>query len=127
MWLVYENLNSLNNKMAGNDKLNKAKGFIDNLELDLVCLCEHRQNLMNRDNQNGFLQLFQGREAEIRSVVANNMHEGREAGRVQEGGRATMVLGQQIEQFDFKASGRHESGLGWWVVLVFHGSNGIVT
>ena len=39
-----------------------------------------------------------------------------------------MVLyGQLIEQYDFEASGRDDSGLGRWVVMVFRGSNGIVT
>ena len=125
--LVYENLDGLANKIGGNEKLEKAKSIIDDLEADLVCYNEHKQNLMHKDNKNGFSQMFKGGEAEVRSVAAHNSHEGRSVGRYQEGGTAALVFGQLIEQYDFKASGKDPSGLGGWVVLVFRGSNGIVT
>ncbi len=125
--LIYENLDGLSNKISGNEKLEKEKGIIDDLEADLVCLNEHKQNLMHKDNTNGFSQLFQGGEAEVRSVAAHNRHEGRQAGRTQEGGTAAMVFGPLVEQYDFEASGKDETGLARWVVLVFRGSNGIVT
>jgi hypothetical protein len=51
---------------------------------------EHRLNLMHKDNKNGFSQLFRGGEADIRSVAAHNKHEGKDVGRVQEGGTAMM-------------------------------------
>lgn len=82
---------------------------------------------MHMDNKNGFSQLFKGGEAEVRSVSAHNSHEGRDVGRYQEGGTAALVFGQLIEQYDFEAPGKDPSGLGSWVVLVFRGSNGIVT
>lgn len=125
--LIYENLDGLANRISGNDKLEKAKGVIDDLEADLVCYNEHKQNLMHKDNKNGFSQLFKGGEAEVRAVSAHNSHEGREVGRFQEGGTAALVFGQLVEQYDFDTSGRDPSGLGRWVVLVFRGSNGIVT
>ena len=37
------------------------------------------------------------------------------------------MFGQLVEQYDFEASGRDESGLGRWVVLVFRGEGGITT
>jgi len=125
--LIYENLDGLPNKISGNDKLDKAKSIIDDLEADLACFNEHKQNLMHKDNKNGFSQLFKGGEAEVRSVSAHNSHEGRLVGRYQEGGTAALVFGQLVEQYDFESSGKDPSGLGSWVVLVFRGSNGIVT
>eukprot|EP00956_Cyclotella_meneghiniana_P012309 scaffold17488_cov39-Cyclotella_meneghiniana.AAC.2 len=80
---------------------------------------------MHKDNRNGFSQLFRGGEAEVRSVSAHNTHEGKELGRVQEGGTAMVLFGQLIEQYDFEASGREDSGR--WVVMVFRGENGITT
>ena len=66
------------NKISDNDKLEKAKQIHDDLEVDVACYNEHRQNLMHKDNRNGFSQLFCGGEAEVRSVVAHNTHEGKE-------------------------------------------------
>ena len=56
--LIYENLDGLSNRISGNEKLEKEKGIIDDLEADIVCLKEHKQNLMHKDNTNGFSQLF---------------------------------------------------------------------
>ena len=125
--LIYENLDGIYNRISSNEKLEKEKGIIDDLEADIACFKEHKQNLMHKDNTNGFSQLFRGGEAEVRSVAAHNRHEGRQAGRSQEGGMAALVFGPMIEQYDFEASSRDETGLGRWVVLVFKGSNGIVT
>lgn len=125
--LIYENLNGLNSRMSENEKLDKAKGLIDDLEADIACFCEHRLNLMHKDNKNGFGQMFRGGEAEIRTVAAHNRHEGREAGRVQEGGTAMLLFGELIEQYDFEESGRDSSGLGRWVVMVFRGEEGLTT
>jgi hypothetical protein len=83
--------------IGGNEKLEKAKSIIDDLEADLACFNEHKQNLMHKDNKNGFSQLFKGGEAEVRSVSAHNSHEWRSVGRYQEGGTAALVFGQLIE------------------------------
>jgi hypothetical protein len=125
--LIYENLDGLRNKICGNVKLEKMKTLIDDLEADIACFNEHKQNLMHKDNVNGFSQLFQGGEAEVRSVAAHNRHEGMAVGRRQEGGTAALVFGQLVEQYDFESSGRDELGLGRWVVLVFRGSHELVT
>lgn len=125
--LIYENMDGLLNKIGGNEKLEKAKAIIDDLEVDIACFNEHKQNLMHKDNVNGFSQLFQGGEAEVRSVAAHNRHEGRTVGHRQEGGTAALVFRHLVEQYDFEASGRDASGLGRWAVLVFRGSNDIVT
>ena len=80
--LVYENCNGLLNKISNNDKLEKAREIIDELEVDVACYNEHRQNLMHKDNRNGFSQLFRGGEAEVRSVAAHNTHEGKVVGNI---------------------------------------------
>ena len=113
--------------MSDNGKLEKAKQLINDLEADLVCYNEHRLNLMHKDNKNGFSQMFWGGEAEIRSVAAHNKHEGKEVGRVQEGGTAMMLYGPLIEQYDMDRSGRDETGLGRWVFMTFVGEGGLVT
>jgi hypothetical protein len=71
-WLIYENLDGLANKISGNKKLEKLKGLIDDLEVDLQSFNKHKQNLMHKDNSNGFSQLFKGGKAEVRSVTAHN-------------------------------------------------------
>lgn len=125
--LLYENMNGINNRMADNDKLDKARGLIDELEADVVCYNEHRLNLKHKDNKNGFAQMFNGGEMEVRAVAAHNAHNIREAGRVQEGGTAMLLYGQLIEQYDMEESGRDSLGLGRWVVMVFRGANGLTT
>jgi hypothetical protein len=82
---------------------------------------------MHKDNKNGFSQLFRGGEAEIRSMAVHNKHEGKEVGRVQEGGTAMMLYGPLIEQYDMDQSGRDETGLGRWVFMTFVGEGGLVT
>ena len=125
--LIYENANGINSRLSNNDKLYKAKELIDDLEADLVAYNEHRLNLAHKQNRNGFSQLFRGGETEIRSVAAHNVHEGRDVGRIQEGGTCMMAYGPLIEQYDFEESQKDPTGLGRWVVMVFRGSDGITT
>ena len=75
--LIYENLDGLLNKIGGNEKLEKEKTIIDDLEADIACFNEHKQNLMHKDNVNGFSQLFKVGKAEVRAVAAHNWHEGK--------------------------------------------------
>jgi hypothetical protein len=54
-WLIYENLNGLQLTMSKqNGKLEKARQVIDDLQTDIVCYNEHRQNLRHKANRNGF-------------------------------------------------------------------------
>ena len=64
--------------------------MIDELEADVVCYNEHRVNTKHKENHNGFNQLFRGGEADIRSVVAHNVHEN--VGKVQERGTSILLL-----------------------------------
>ena len=123
--LVYENPNGFNSRIAGNEKLDKAKEIIDELEADLAAYSETRLNAKHKDNKNGFSQMFRGGESEIRSVSAHNVHEN--VGRTQEGGTALLCYGSLIEQYDFEQSGKDDTGLGRWVVMTFRGADGIVT
>ena len=84
--LLYENANGLDCRWTNNWKLDKARGIHDELEADVIAYNEHRLNMRRAQNSVGFSQLFGGREAEIRSVVAHNVHEN--IGRIQEGGQA---------------------------------------
>ncbi len=119
--LMYENANGFSNRMGSNEKLGKVKDLIDELEADVVLYNEHRQNLMHSDNCNGWNQLFRGGEADVRSVVAHNVHEGRNVGRTQEGGTGILMFGQLTEYLDMPNSGKDASGLGRWLMMVIKG------
>ena len=69
--------------------------------------------------------MFKGGEAEVRSVAAHNVHEN--VGRAQEGGTGLLCFGPLIEQYDYEQSGKDDTGLGRWVVMVFQGADGLVT
>ena len=57
--LIYENLNGLQSSLSNkNEKLEKARRVIDNLQANVVCYNEHRQNLQHKANRNGFRQMF---------------------------------------------------------------------
>ena len=55
----------MNNVLSGNDKLDKARQVINNLEADIVAFIEHGLNLRHKSNKNGFRQMFNGGEADI--------------------------------------------------------------
>jgi hypothetical protein len=63
--LIYENANGINNKLSNNDKVEKAKGIINQLEADIVAYNEHQLNMQDRQNVNSFNQLFKGGEVAI--------------------------------------------------------------
>ena len=71
---------------------------------------EHQVNCRHKDNKNGSSQMFRGGEAEIRSVAGHNVHEN--VGRSQEGGTSLLCYGPLIEQYDFKNTGKDDTGLG---------------
>ncbi len=120
--LIYENANSINNKLSNNDKVEKAKGIIDELEADIVVYNEHRLNIQDQQNVNGFNQLFKGGEAAIQSMVAHNVHEN--IGKVQEGGTSLMAIGPLTEYIEHDQPGKDETGLGRWAVMTFKGDRG---
>ena len=119
--LLYENANGLSNRMCGNQKLSKAKDLIDELCADIVAMNEHRQNLRHTDNRNGWNQLFKGGEADVRSVVAHNIHESEGIGRTQEGGTGLLMFGQLTEYLDMPGSEKDATGLGRWTTMLLKG------
>ena len=123
--LIYENPDGFNTRISGNEKLDKAKELIDELEADVVAYAEHRINCAHKDNVNGMGQMFNGGEAEIRTQTGHNKHLN--IGRQQQGGTSLLLFGPLIDQYDFENSGKDDTGLGRWVVMTFVGSDGIVT
>jgi hypothetical protein len=96
--VIYENLNGLQSTPSKNEKLDKARQVINDLQADVVCYDEHHQNLKHKANRNGFCQMFNGGETELRAIAAHNINE--DARKFQEGGTAMLVFGDLIEQFD---------------------------
>ncbi len=124
--LIYENLNELQSTMSKtNGELEKASQVIDDLQANIVCYNEHRQNLQHKANRNGFRQMFNGGETELRAIASHNRNE--DAGKFQEVGTAMMIYGNLIQLFDLEESGRDDLGLGWWTYMLFCGTNNTVT
>ena len=123
--VIYENPDGFNTRISDNEKLDKAKELIDELEADVVAYSEHRINPRHKDNVNGLSQMFNGGEAEIRTLLGHNVHEN--VGRTQQGGTGLLLYGPLTAQYDHEASGKDDSGLGRWVVMVLRGSDGITT
>ncbi len=121
IWLIYENANGISNKLCNNEKVEKAKELHDHLEVDIVAYNEHRLNMQDQRNVNGFNQLFKGGKADIQSVVAHNVHKN--LGCVQEGGTSLMAFGNIIEHIANDQPGKDEMGLGRWSVMTLKGEN----
>ena len=121
----YENPDGFNTIIKDNDKLEKAKEIIDELELDVMAYSEHRINSRHKQNKNGMSQMFRGGEAEIRTITGHNVHEN--VGRVQQGGVSMLLYGSLIQQYDFEHSGKDDTGLGRWVSMRLVGEGDIVT
>ncbi len=68
--------------------------MIDDLQADIVCYNEHHQNLRHEANCNGFRQMFNGGETELRAIASHNRNEN--AGKFQEGGTAMLAYGDLI-------------------------------
>ena len=108
--IIYENTNSFNTRISGNEKVEKAKEVIDKLEVDVVCYNKHRVNMKHKENYNGFNQLFRRGEADIISAVALNFHKN--IFKVQQGGTSMLLFGSLIQQFDVHHLGKDDTGLG---------------
>jgi hypothetical protein len=125
--LLYDNANGIPNRLCGNEKLDKAKDLINELGADVVAYNEHRQNLRHKDKRNGWNQLFRGGKADIRSVVAHNVHKADRIGHAQEGGTGLLMFGPLTEYLDVPASEKDISGLGRWTTMLLRGSTGVQT
>jgi hypothetical protein len=124
--LIHENLNKLQSRLLSkNKKLEKACQVIDNLQADVICYNEYQQNLWHKLNRNGFQQMFNGGETDLRVIAHSNANE--EAGKFQEGGTAMMTYGELIQHFDPEGSGHNELDLRCWTYMHFIGDDRIVT
>jgi hypothetical protein len=56
------------------------------------------------------------------AVSAHNIHEGKVAGRLQEGGTGTICFGESTGYIE--KTGHDSKGLGWWSWILFSGTNG---
>ena len=125
--LMYVNLNGLQSKLSNkNKKLEKVWQVIDNLQANIVCYDEHRQNLRHKSNWNEFRQMFNGGETELGVIVC--LDKNKEVKKFQEGGTAMIVYGDLIQQYNPEESGRDDLGLGHcWTHMKFKGDNIIRT
>ncbi len=102
----------------------KARELHNELEADIVAYNEHRLNMKHKSNYFGFSKLFGGGEADVRSIVAHNVHENIRRG--QEGGTSMVMFGSLIEYLDMSEGGKEMKGLGCWVVMTLKGGNGTI-
>ena len=103
--LMYENVDGLQNRIGGNDKLQKCKDLVDELEVDLLAINEHKMRIGHKLNRNGLSQMFNGGETEIRSVIGGNTHK-KGGSKVQQGGTGMLLYGGLIDQYDLKLLGK---------------------
>ena len=59
-------------------------------------------------------------------MAGHNVHENN-CGRVQQGGTGILLYGSLIDQYNFEAFGKDDTGLGRWVLMVLQGADGIIT
>ncbi len=106
--LVYENMNSLNNWMSNNKKVERLKESHDELEVDVAAYYEHKLNMKHKKNVNGFNELFKSGKAAIQSITAHNVHEN--VGHVQQGGTSMILFGHLTEHLDHNESRKDPTG-----------------
>jgi hypothetical protein len=119
--IMGENCNGLNNSIRGNGKIAKALDIKEELNVDCLLYCEHRLNFKHKENKNDLKQMFQ-RELACPALAAHNVHEGKTAGRVQEGGTGSICFGEATGYV--KKTGRDSEGLGRWCWILFSGAHG---
>jgi exonuclease III len=129
--LVYENINGLLAKLSGNDKLDKLRLILDELEADLFGFNEHRINKKHADNRKyGVTQLFNGGESLVKGILSHNKHEQIDkylAKRTQEGGTGMVAFGEAASLMNRDNSGEDETGLGRWTFFELRGDDGHCT
>ncbi len=119
--IMGENCNGINNRISGNDKIAKAIDIREDLDINCLMYCEHRLNFKHKENKNNLKQMFQ-QELTCTAVSAHNIHKGKVAGRVQEGGTGTICFGEMTAYI--KKTGQDSEGLGRWSWVQYSGANG---
>jgi hypothetical protein len=119
--IMGENCNGLNNRISGNKKIAKALDIKEDLDINCLMYCKHCLNFKHKENKNDLKQMFQ-QELTCTAVSAHNIHEGKVAGRVQEGGTGTICFEETTA--NIKKTGRDSKGLGQWSWVLYNGTNG---
>jgi hypothetical protein len=123
IWLIYENVNGISNKLNNNEKAEKAKEIHDELEVNIVAYNKHRLNMQDQQNVNVFNQLFKEGKAAIQSMATHNVHK--DFGHVQERGNSLLAFGTITEHLVYDQPRKDGTGLGRWLVMAFKGGNGL--
>ncbi len=71
------------------------------------------------------ISFLEGGEADVRSVVAHNVHEADRIGRVQEGGMGLLMFGPLTEYLDMPGSEKDITCLGRWATMLLKGGTGV--
>jgi hypothetical protein len=116
-----ENCNGFNNRIRGNNKIAKALDIKEELDINCLIYCEHRINFHHKENKNDLKQMFQ-QELACTAIAAHNVHEGKQAGRVQEGGTGSICFGEAMGYI--KKVRQDEEGLGHWCWILLGGAEG---
>jgi hypothetical protein len=116
-----ENCDGLNNRIGDNGKIVKALDIKEDLDVNSLMYCKHRINFRHKENKNNLKQMFQCK-LECTAVSAHNVHEGKVASKVQEGGTGMICFGESTGYI--KKTGRDSKGLGWWSWILLSGTNG---
>ncbi len=119
--IMEENCNGLNNRIGSNGKIAKALDIKEDLDVNCLMYCKHQINFRHKENKNDLKQMFQHKLA-CMAVSAHNIHEGKVAGRVQEGGTGTICFGESTGYI--KKTRPDSKGLGRWSWILFSGTNG---
>jgi hypothetical protein len=99
--------------------LDKARQIINDLQADVVCYDKHCQNLKHKINRNGFHQMINGGETDLKTIAAHNANQ--DTGKFQERGTAMLVTGDLIEHFGPEGLGQNNPGLELWTFMKFTG------
>eukprot|EP00956_Cyclotella_meneghiniana_P027275 scaffold60862_cov41-Cyclotella_meneghiniana.AAC.5 len=129
--MVYENVNGLHATIGGNEKLEKLKVILDDLEADIFAFNEHKNNLKHKRNRRyGLNQLFFGGETMVRGIWGSNRHEIETKyldKKSMEEGTWMVAFGEMASLMSVEGSGTDESGLARWTSMEFRGEEGCIT
>jgi hypothetical protein len=113
--ILYKNVNGLLARLGRNPKLDKCKTIINDLDSDMYCFSEHKNNYKHKENRrHGIAQLFDGGETLVIGIVASNQHEtvNRFLSRwFQEGGTGMVAFGKTASLMNHQNSGHDTTGL----------------
>eukprot|EP00956_Cyclotella_meneghiniana_P000971 scaffold1144_cov22-Cyclotella_meneghiniana.AAC.5 len=126
--IACENVNTLPARLHKNEKLDKIKHVIDDLELDIYGIIEHRNNLRHKDcRRHGITQLFNGGESLVRGQWCCNENDDLEkyvARRTKEGGTGLLAFGEVASLYNSSNSGKDPTGLARFVYMELKGTEG---